>query len=404
MQLTESSKTLAITSLAHFINDGSLYVFITLYPKLLPSQFLLIGILGGLQNLFSVIASPFIGRIADRDKNYGRLMSLGLVLMGIGIVGYSDSVIFAEGSDRFLFLIPFAIIAGIGSSFYHPLGASTLHEKMDKQSMGRAMGINGAIGSLGRAVYPLFVVTLVLYFTVPSVALLSLVTFAAASIISSVFHGMQVARESIGSGVVASRKPQSAVPIKRLLPPILGLTVIAFAKGMFSIGIVYFMPSYLTNELHVGYNLEFGAMLSIMLVMAVVGQPLFGSVSDKLGRRLTLGISVAGSAASMLLFLGTTDILYSTIYLAMFGFFGLTGFPLLMPIAIDAAPEGAATMSGSIVWGVGNVGGGALGPFLIGLLANPGLLGSLASSFYVVTFISLISLVLFPTIPRPQKR
>ena len=88
----------------------------------------------------------------------------------------------------------------------------------------------------------------------------------------------------------------------------------------------------------------------------------------------------------------------------MFGFFGLTGFPLLMPLAIGAAPEGAATMSGSIVWGVGNVGGGALGPFLIGLLANPGLLGSLASSFYVVTFISLVSLVLFPTIPRPQKR
>ena len=404
MQFTESSKTLAITSLAHFINDGSLYVFITLYPKLLPSQFLLIGILGGLQNLFSVIASPFIGRRADRDKNYGKLMSLGLALMGIGIVGYSTSVIFAEGFDRFLVLIPFAIIAGIGSSFYHPLGASTLHEKMDRQSMGRAMGINGAIGSLGRAVYPLFVVTLVLYLTVPSVAILSLVTFAAASIISSVFHGMQAARESRDSQVTSSHEPQSTVPIKKLLPPILGLTLIAFAKGMFSIGIIYFMPSYLTNELHVGYNLELGAMLSIMLVMAVLGQPLFGALSDKLGRRLTLGISVAGAALSMLLFLGTTNILYSTIYMAMFGFFGLTGFPLLMPLAIGAAPEGAATMSGSIVWGVGNVGGGALGPFLIGLLANSGLLGSLASSFYMVTLISILSLALFPTIPRPQKR
>ena len=316
MQFTESSKTLAITSLAHFINDGSLYVFITLYPKLLPSQFLLIGILGGLQNLFSVIASPFIGRRADRDENYGKLMSLGLALMGMGIVGYSTSVIFAQGLDRFLVLIPFALIAGIGSSFYHPLGASTLHEKMDRQSIGRAMGINGAIGSLGRAVYPLFVVTLVLYLTVPSVALLSLATFAAASVISSVFHGMQVARESRDSQSASSDKPQSVVPIKKLLPPILGLTLIAFAKGMFSIGIVYFMPSYLTNVLHVGYNLELGAMLSIMLVMAVLGQPLFGALSDKLGRRLTLGISVAGAALSMLLFLGTTDILYSTIFMA----------------------------------------------------------------------------------------
>ena len=135
--MKDETKTLVATSLAHFINDGAMYVFVILNPKLLVSQVFLIGILGGLQNLFSVFASPIIGRRADAGKNYGSLMTLGLVMMGIGIAGYSISVLFASGFSLFLFLIPFSIIAGVGKSFYHPLGAAAVQGMLKGESIGR---------------------------------------------------------------------------------------------------------------------------------------------------------------------------------------------------------------------------------------------------------------------------
>src|SRR5487761_164762 len=103
--MQERMKSLVATSLAHFVNDGNIYVFITLYPRLFPlsSELFLIGVLASLQNLFSVLTSPFVGRFADARRNYGALLSMGLILLGISIGGYSLSVLFFSGFSLFLF-------------------------------------------------------------------------------------------------------------------------------------------------------------------------------------------------------------------------------------------------------------------------------------------------------------
>ncbi len=136
-------------------------MFIALYPTLFPLAYyslggskiqtlIIIGVLVGLENAFSVLASPLVGRIADRTKRYGALLSLGMILLGIGVGGFALSVLFASGGLLFLLLIPFSIIEGVGSAFYHPLGGSVLSEMWPAKSVGRAMGINGSFGSAGR--------------------------------------------------------------------------------------------------------------------------------------------------------------------------------------------------------------------------------------------------------------
>jgi MFS transporter, FSR family, fosmidomycin resistance protein len=99
---------------------------------------------------------------------------------------------------------------------------------------------------------------------------------------------------------------------------------------------------------------------------------------------------------AILALLETHVIALQIISLAIFGFFTFTQFPLLMPLAIGAVPKEAGTLSNSIVWGIGNAGGGSFGPFLVGLLATPAYLGNLNSAFLVVTIISLISLAILP--------
>lgn len=402
-----SVNTLIATSLAHFVNDGSLYILITLYTRLLPSEYLLIGILGALQNTFSVAVAPIVGRRADRSKSYGRLLSLGISLIGVSIVGYAASAVLFNGFSRFIFLLPFSILAGIGSCFYHPIGAAAIHDKWKGSKVGWAMGVNGSIGSLGRATYPLFTITLVVYLTIPSVGVLAAVAFICASIIASMLHGVHFGGSPPGSeGAKSSDEgteiPRKAtqVPMSQILPRVLGLTIIAFSRSLLSQGIVYFVPSYIAEVLGIQYGFKLGVMFSLMLGMAVIGQPVFGALADRIGRRLALGIAMVGTSVGLLLFLQSTNVVIATIFLSAFGLFVFTGFPLIMPLATSIVPEGAGVMSGSIVWGVGIIGGGAVGPLLVGVLAQPFALGSLSMAFYVLVFAAMACIAILPSIPK----
>lgn len=399
--MQDGTKGLIATSFAHFMNDGSLYVFITLYPKLLPlpSESALIGTLASMQNTFSVAASPLVGRTADAKKNYARLLAMGLSLLGAGIFGFSFSGLFASGFNLFLLLIPFAIVAGVGSSFYHPLGASILSEKWKPHMLGRAMGINGSVGSVGRAVFPLMVVALAVYFGISSISILAVFAFISMGLVLQILGKMSFAGKQAKEG-----SPRNAYPLRSILPKILALTVLSFLKGFFTIGVVDFIPVFLKNVSGIKYGLELGGVFTLVLAMAIFGQPFLGLMADKVGRRLILGVTVAGSSIAILLLLNTSNLIFQVASLAAFGFFGLTGFPMLLPLATSVVPKEATTMSNSIVWGFGNVGGGAVGPFIVGLLASPAFFGSLNQPFFIAAVISLVSLVLLPLIPRPQSQ
>jgi MFS transporter, FSR family, fosmidomycin resistance protein len=414
-----ASNTLRATSIAHFVNDGSFYVMITLYSRLLPlaSQLPLIGILAGILNLLSVVASPIIGRTADRKKNYARLISLGLFMMGLGVAGYSLSHIFASGFTLFLILVPFAVIAGVGSSFYHPLGATILHEKWKSQSLGRAMGINGSMGSAGRAVYPLIVSALVVYFTIPSVTVLAIVAFLSAFLVLKILSQLSFGKSEIGDAAAteqnssqqqqehnSSTSPPKRTTVSSILPKIVPLTVLSFLRGFYMFGITSFALSYFQHVSGIVSTLERGAIFSVILGMAIFGQPFLGHIADKYGRRLILGISIIASSAGIFFALSVTNLYLEIFGFAVFGLFGLTGFPLILPLASAAVPKDATALSNSIVWGVGNVGGGALGPVVIGLLAGPALFNSLREPFLIAALMSLVSLALLPLVPKPKPK
>jgi FSR family fosmidomycin resistance protein-like MFS transporter len=402
-------------SLAHFANDGNGYVLITLYPILFPlayytfgggsklSSLLIIGILAALVNSFSVAASPLVGRIADKTRRYDALIALGLFLMGVGIAGYALAVLFASGALLFFVLIPFTIVAGVGSAFYHPLGGSALSEIWPRESIGRALGINGSSGSTGRALYPILVATLVAYLTTPSVIVLAVLSF-----VISLFVLTSLKKINIGvprqKGKVEEKvkmKPVSTSPpisLAVVFKSTLALTIGAFMRGIFSVGVVSFVPVYLERVSGISYGIGLGLAFSLILALPVPAQFVFGSIADRFGRRLALGITTVGSAGSILLLLLTQNAFIQIALFSLFAFFAFTQFPLLMPLARNAVPKEAATMSNSIVWGIGNSGGGAFGPFLVGLLAAPSFLGSLNGAFAIIALICLLSVATMPFI------
>jgi FSR family fosmidomycin resistance protein-like MFS transporter len=416
--LQDKVKSLVSTAFAHFINDGSNNTFPVLYP-LLQQLFgfanSLLGLLAFTLSGSSIIAAPFIGRRSDVGRNYVVLMVIGILMISVGLIGFPLGMAYFQGSQLLFVLVFFVLVTGFGSSFYHPIGAAILTEKWTGKNRGRAMGLNGSMGALGSMAFPIMAVALITYFSVRAASLLGCLGVVTAVVVFVLLRKMQFSSPSPeakkteptrGAAATSPSEPVTRarpVPLLVVLPAILALTVSAFLRSAFAIGVSQFLPTFLTNVDRVPY-VYVGLAVAIQPAMGVISQPLFGYFADRFGRRLFLGVSTVGSIVSILLFISTTNIVLVELCLAMFGLFQYTAFPLLLGLAAEISPRGATTLANSVVWGFGTVAGGAVGSFALGFLSEPSYLGSWSSAFLAVTIIGALSLAFIPFIPRPGRR
>jgi len=422
--LQDSSKSLIATAIGHFANDGLLGIFPIIYPILLlqtysftPSS---IGVIGATLNAFAIVMSPFIGRRSDARRNFARLMIIGVVTVAVGLAGFALALGFFHGIDLFLVLILFASIAGFGSSFYHPVGAAIIDEQIGRKNRGRAFGINGSMGTFGMVSFPIIAVALIGVLGTASIILLSFGGLATAASIYMLirkvrfrsipdlrYEGSQEGKlgpsSSSGTGPQkAWRSQRITVPLKVVIPPILALTIYSFITSVFSQSVTQFLPLYLNSVDHVQYSYV-ALAASVMPGMGIISQPVVGQLTDMFDRRLVLAISSLGALVAMLLFVVASNILEAEIFLAISGMFQFTGFPLILGLSNEISLKDAKTFSSSIVWGVGFVGGGVVGPIVLGMLAEPAFLGSLSMAFLAVTFIGFFAVPLIPFIPKPTR-
>lgn len=87
-------------------------------------------------------------------------------------------------------------------------------------------------------------------------------------------------------------------------------------------------------------------------------------------------------------------IVYTTVLL--FGLFSYSAFPLLLGLVHNVTSFDEMTSAGSIVWGIGNNGGAAVAPLVIGALALPSVFGTLTAGFLAAAAIGILSVVLIP--------
>jgi len=395
--MEEGQRSLLATSLAHFINDGLTGIIPLMYPVYItvygisPTTVL---ILAGLQSVFSIVISPLIGKKSDTSGKFAQLMTIGLIIFAVGAAGYATSGLVVQGLALVVFLLPFTVLIAVGSSFYHPLGATVLREKWKSEGLGRAMGINGSFGSVGRVVLP-FSATLVL----ASFALPSLSVFAGLSLLGSlaIFFMLRRVRFSRYVSAESGRRRfwRSLLPDWRLFRRFLPLTVLSFSRGFFTVGITPAIPLYLLLVDHFS-EFQAGIAYSIMFGAGIISQLLFGYLQDRLGKRIALGISNLGAVIALLVFVLSQSPLAVEVSLIPFGLFGYSAFPLLLGLVAELTSPGEMTSASSIVWGMGNTTGQAIAPLLMSLLALPALFGSLTAGMFAAVFVGILSVVLVP--------
>ncbi|QGA69025.1 MFS transporter [Sulfolobus sp. E11-6] len=143
-------RSLILTSLGHFINDGNGQVLPILYAFLISHlhvQSLLIGVFAAIYYGTSALLSPIIVKLITDKPKMG--IGIGLLLWSVGLtlLGYSVSI------SSILLITLSIILCGVSSTFYHPLGSQILYSVFTNNAA-TAMGINGSLGSLGRTLYP----------------------------------------------------------------------------------------------------------------------------------------------------------------------------------------------------------------------------------------------------------
>jgi FSR family fosmidomycin resistance protein-like MFS transporter len=391
-------RILGATSLAHFVNDGTTF-FVPVIAALLTSEHgfapLTISVLFVVFYTSSSVLSLFVGHLDDRVGHPARLIAVGLGLLGFGMLGFYGALNLVQGTGAVALALISALIVGFGTSFYHPLGATLLQRVYDPATRGKALGVNGALGSLGRTLYPFFF------------ALLNLTLFSTDSLLVFVVIGWASALtvwQMIGPArptVRAARATASASVRDALTHGILLLTAVAFLRSVATQAVAAWIPTYLVTQRGVSSPAELGFTVTLLFVGGILGQPFFGLLADRSDPRHLLSASSVGAALATLAYLALAG-LAGVAMLFLIGFFTFSAFPILMSLSSDYAGPRSSSLSNALVFGLGAGGGGAVGPLLLGLIAA-GSLRRLDIGFEAMVGLGLVAALAVAVLPKPAR-
>ncbi len=389
--------SLVFTSVAHFTNDG-MAIFLSVIAAFLAKDRgaspLLVTAVAVVANGASVLLSPFVGRWADRSGRPGALISLGIAIVSTSMLGFFLGLAFATGFILVATIAASAFLMGFGTAFYHPLGGSILQSAFDEDSRGMALGINGALGSFGRALFPAMFAAmgLVLVGYDPLVLFAAIGFVAAAAIWIGLREQIVVSRQE-----AAQRGRGRDVATKGVLV----LTFVVLVRSLATQGIAYYIPTFLSIEKGFGTGAAFLIAVTTVYAPAVVGQPFFGLLVDRYDKRLVLGASSAGAAVAITAAVYSQGAL-SIAFMALFGFFTFSGFPLFFSLVADYVPRNSSSLGNSLVWGLGASGGSVFGPLVAGALILTDF-ARLGFAFYVLAAIAMASAVATVAIPKAER-
>ena len=429
------ARLLGVSSLAHFLNDGVVFFVPVVGDLLSQDRHLTTVMVTAMLTVFYVTSAGFgvaVGLAADAIGRRGPMIAVGIATLGVSLFGFYASLSLAGIPSDILVLVA-AAVAGVGSSFYHPLGGSVLQLGFPESARGRALGINGAAGSLGRALYP------AMFFVIAAIGIsrpATTVVFGALSLLAAVAVAVGLPAEpsrpagprSTARGAVAApapgrpegtpertsalggearagtSSPSSGASLRSLLSrSVVALMAISFFRSLAFIGIVSWIPIYLTTERHAGLSTGLGWTVTVMYAGGIVGQPLFGVLADRFDKRFVLALDSLGSAVGIFLFLSTAGHgAAALLALAVFGLFTFSGFPLLMSLVADYVPRASSTTGNALVWGVGSTGGQALGPLAVSLLMG-GSHAHLGLAFAVLGAVAAATVVGTPLLQRTER-
>ncbi len=362
----------------HFLHDGFadlLYVLFPIWARELSLSFVEVGFLrtgySGALALFQIPAGFLAERLGEP-----RILAAGTVLTALGFL-------FLGTAGSFWGLVPFLILAGVGSGTQHPLSSSLVSRAFEGGRRRVAIGTYNFSGDLGKTAWPAIIALASGWAgwrqATSGVGLVAL----AAGLIA--FAMLRTALSSNLPSADAMTRPESAWGIRHSR----GFKILSAIHGIDNGSRTAFMTYLPFLVLAKGGGIDLvGAALALTFAGGALGKFLCGAVAERLGIIRTVILTEAATVLGMLLVValplqgvlltlpllgvalnGTSSVLYGT-------------------VAELVLPERRSRAYG-LFYTIG-IGSGAAAPPLFGLLSDRA---------GVATTLSAIGLMVLLTLP-----
>jgi FSR family fosmidomycin resistance protein-like MFS transporter len=272
---------------------------------------------------------PFLGYVADRVS----LRPFFIVAPTVTAVAMSLLGV----APTYAVLAMLLVVAGISSASLHAAGPAIVGHLSGKK-LGRGMGFWMVGGELGRTLGPLTAVT-----TVQLIGLKGTPWLMIAGPVTSFLLYLQL--RNVPDIVSGKRDGVSLSRLLRgmglLLAPVTGILA---ARSFLAASLSTYLPILLTEQ---GASLWLaGVSLTVFEAAGVAGALLGGALSDRLGRRRVLFVSMAVASVMIFVFLGATGWIQFLLLIVM-GFTVLSTTPVFLAMMQEAFPDNRALATGT---------------------------------------------------------
>ncbi len=348
-------KLLGALSLSHFLNDMMQSLIVAIYPLLKGEFHLSFVQIGTITLTYQACASllqPLIGMYTDKHpKPYS--LSLGMCFTLIGIV----TLAFAPSYGS---VLAAAALIGAGSAIFHP-ESSRIARLASGGRHGLAQSIFQVGGNAGSAMGPLLAAWLIIPQGQSSLAWFAIAALIAIAVLARV--GAWYKRQHIERASKVLHAPvRRAVSASRVRWSIVVLVLLIFSKYFYVASITSYFSFYLIEKFHVSVRSAQLHLFVFLLGMAL-GTLFGGPLSDRIGRKRVIWVSILGIAPFTLL-LPHVDLMWVGILTFIIGLILSSAFSAIVVFAQELMPGNVGAVSGlffGFAFGIGGIGAAVLG-------------------------------------------
>lgn len=370
-------RQVALISTAHGVNEFYSIALPPILPLLVTDLNITYTEAGLLVTTYFMMYTVFqlpAGFVADRIGQR-QLIAWGMVTLSIGMLATS-------GAQGLLELLGAQMLAGLGGSTYHPAGMSLISDIQSFESEGRAMGLHGVGGTMGRLFAPVMIGGLAAAFDWRiALAASAIVGIGIAIVFWLLVEVPPAADDTSHEDGVGAAMPNGGSFIGRVRRvasdgiriPLAGWVVMLLAgKMLFTLqsGAVKTFTATYVFEKTGGSAAAANSVFFVLLAGSSVSTLLFGALSDWFDR---VWLATGAFVVSGLVLAGTvlvpTSVFVYYLWFFLIGAAVYAGLPVLNALISQYADRG---FSGSLfgVMMTASAIGNAVSPILFGALAT----------------------------------
>ena len=345
----------------HLLNDLMQSLIPALYPMLktqLHLDFAQVGMITLAFQLTASLLQPTIGVYTDRrPQPYSLAIGMGSTLIGLVLLSMVHS---------YAMVLLAAALVGTGSAVFHP-EASRVARLASGGRYGVAQALFQVGGNLGSATGPLLAAFIVLPRGQGAIAWVSLFALLAMAVLTRV--GMWYAARLRPSPAAEASPRASAgaphvlhAPRARTIFFVFILMLLVFSKNVYSASFTSFFTFYLIERFQLPVQ-DAQVQLFIFMAAIAVGTLAGGALSDRIGRRPMIWISILG-ALPFTLALPYANLFWTSVLTIVIGLLMASAFPAILVYAHELVPGRVGMISGvffGFAFGLGGLGAAAMG-------------------------------------------